>query len=77
MADTENLQTMVDTEDPQTMVDTEDPDKFAEEIIETGMEIVETRKTVRKSYIIQEVSTCCWYVLLFLQKGEKCNTFLF
>lgn len=57
MADTENLQTMEDTEDPQTMVDTEDPDKFAEEIIETGMEIVETRKTVRKSYIIQEVST--------------------
>lgn len=77
MADTENLQTMVDTEDPEPMVDTEDPDKFAEEIVETGMEIVETRKTVRKSYIIQEVSTCCWYALLFLQKGEKWNNSLF
>lgn len=40
------------------MADTENPDNYAEEIVETGSEEVETvvRKTVRKSYIIQEVS---------------------
>lgn len=34
------------------MTDTEDPDKFAEEIVESGV----VRKTVKRSYIIQEVS---------------------
>lgn len=34
------------------MSDTENPDNFAEEIVETGV----VRKTVKRSYIIQEVS---------------------
>lgn len=41
---------MSDTE--SKMSDTENADNFAEEIVETGV----IRKTVRKSYIIQEVS---------------------
>lgn len=63
MSDTEDpTSKMSDTEiqsnynnnnnDDQKMSDINDSDKFAEEIIETGV----VRKTVKRSYIIQEVS---------------------
>lgn len=56
MSDTESMA----VESPETFTESniddkmaeEDPDKFAEEIIETGV----IRKTVKRSYIIQEVS---------------------
>lgn len=41
-----------DDNNNKEMTDTEDPDKFAEEIIDSGV----VRKTVKRSYIIQEVS---------------------
>lgn len=46
---------MADIENPA-----ENPDHFAEEIVETGV----IRKTVRKSYIIQEVSITKCYVYM-------------
>lgn len=53
---------MADTENPA-----ENPDNFAEEIIETGV----VRKTVRKSYIIQEVSITKLKHVLFNLIAEK------
>lgn len=61
MADTD-ISNMPDT-DINKMSDTEEnPDNFAEEIVESGV----IRKTVKRSYIIQEVSiSICLFISFF------------
>lgn len=68
MADTDisdmpdiDISDMPDTDDINKMSDIENPDHFAEEIVESGV----IRKTVKRSYIIQEVSTPTKFFFLF------------
>lgn len=59
MADTD-ISDMPDS-DINNMLDMDNPDNFAEEIVESGV----IRKTVKRSYIIQEVSTSVFFTCLF------------
>lgn len=47
---------------PSKMSDTENSDNFADEIVESGV----VRKTVKRSYIIQEVSINKEYFIVYM-----------